>query len=108
MFQIRLNSSISRFVRLRPPHGLPGGRSIFGGVNGLTLTLAKRQVCPARYWPSGLMSAHPLTLRNSGCPTEGSQTTRVNGRAEDYRHGQVVTRHTPVTPTTPTRFPDPR
>jgi len=66
IFQMRLNSAISCFDSLGPPHGLPGGRSLFGGVNGLTLTRAKWHVCPARYWPSGLMPALPLTLRNNG------------------------------------------
>lgn len=80
LFHMRLNSASSLFVRLRPPQGLPGGRSRFGGLNGLTLILAKWHMCMARYWPSGMMPALPQVLRNNGCPTEDSHVTRVNGR----------------------------
>ena len=38
---MRLNSAISCFDSLGQPHGLTGGRSRFGGLNGLTLILAR-------------------------------------------------------------------
>jgi hypothetical protein len=41
MFQMRLNSAISCFDSFGPPHGLPGGRSRVGGLNGLTLIRAR-------------------------------------------------------------------
>ena len=41
MFHMRLNSAISCFDSFGPPYGLPGGRSRFGGLNGLTLIRAR-------------------------------------------------------------------
>lgn len=101
---MRLNSAISCFDSFGPPHGLPGERSLFGGVNGLTLTRAKWQVCPARYWPSGLMPAPSAHAAQQWVPDGGQPDHARQWAAEDYRHGQVVTLHTSVIPHIPHGF----
>ena len=105
MFHMRLNSAISCFDSFGPPHGLPWRAFPF------------RRFERFDAYPGEMTHVHGqiLAVRSDACISAGATEQRVadGGKprdagqrpAEDYRHGQVVTRHTPVIPRLPHGFP---